>query len=571
MARGVPSSVRARAGVLVAVAALLAQGSSASPAGADVGHRGHSFSAASVDDPSGQKPQSKLWFNDGLWWGSLFAKSIEEFTIHRLDPATQTWVDTGTSLDARNDSEADTLFDGGRLYVASSSDRSADIRLTRFTYDPGAKAYQRDAGFPITLPAGPVESVVLDQDSSGRLWITYTSGSKVHVTHTTNDHTSWIAPYVLPVSGASNLSADDISALVSFDGRIGVMWSNQTDQKIYFAQHIDGEPESQWHLGVALQGDRAADDHINLKSLQADVAGRVFAAVKTSKGDDTPPAGMADQVDLLVLDGLGGWTSHVFGTVEDDHTRPIVLTNQATRRLYVVATSPASSGAGVQTIYYKESSLDDPSFPPGAGTVLMQSSAGLDINDPTSTKQDLSTAPGIVVLASDPTNYWHNTLQQGSPLGGTPGSGASEPGSDGSASPDRVAPVIGRLAVRPRVFRKARGPRRAGARRAAWVRYDISETAVVRFKVLRAVSGRRVRGRCARRTRTNRSRRVCTRFVRVRGSIVHRANPGFNRLRFNGRMARRALVPDRYRLVAIAADSARNVSRPRSAAFRIRR
>ena len=116
-----------------------------------------------------------------------------------------------------------------------------------------------------------------------------------------------------------------------------------------------------------------------------------------------------DQIDLLELDA-GAWRSYVFGTVGDDQTRPIVLTDQLTRRLYVFATSPTNPDPGTQAIYYKETSLDAPAFAPGPGTAFMHGDAGADINDATSTKQDLSVAPQLVVLASDLTNYWHNAF-----------------------------------------------------------------------------------------------------------------------------------------------------------------
>ena len=43
-----------------------------------------------------------------------------KFTIHRLDLATQTWVDTGVAADTRESVRLDALSDGNKLYVASS-------------------------------------------------------------------------------------------------------------------------------------------------------------------------------------------------------------------------------------------------------------------------------------------------------------------------------------------------------------------------------------------------------------------------------------------------------------------
>ena len=60
------------------------------PAAEDFGYRDFSYDAASVVAPTGAKPQSKLWFNDGTWWGSLFNRSAEEHHIYRYDRATHT-------------------------------------------------------------------------------------------------------------------------------------------------------------------------------------------------------------------------------------------------------------------------------------------------------------------------------------------------------------------------------------------------------------------------------------------------------------------------------------------------
>src|SRR5918993_4179034 len=70
--------------------------------------------------PTAAKTQSKLWFNDGSWWGILFDGSSEEYRIYRYDEAKKSWDDTGTLVDARNNSRADALWDGPHLYVASA-------------------------------------------------------------------------------------------------------------------------------------------------------------------------------------------------------------------------------------------------------------------------------------------------------------------------------------------------------------------------------------------------------------------------------------------------------------------
>ena len=64
-----------------AVALLIARGALAA---SNVGYRDFSFAASGVGGAATpMMAQSKLWFNDGLWWGVLFDRSSEEYHIYR--------------------------------------------------------------------------------------------------------------------------------------------------------------------------------------------------------------------------------------------------------------------------------------------------------------------------------------------------------------------------------------------------------------------------------------------------------------------------------------------------------
>ena len=394
----------------------------AGPASADTGYRDFSFSAPNVVSPTGEKPQSKLWFNDGTWWGSLFNRSTEAYHIYRYDRTTHTWSDTGTALDDRNPSKADTLWDGTHLYVASatqSSTSGGSARLYRYSYDTATKRYTLDPGFPVNISSAGMEAIVLDKDSTGKLWATYTQGNQVYVNRSLGNDQTWGTPFVLPVKGTT-VSADDISGIVAFDTstaapQIGVMWSNQIDSAMYFATHRDGDADDIWQASrTAIQGPNQADDHISLRSLQADdVSGRVFAAVKTSLNDVPNPNPNAPLNLLLVRGQDGSWTNNVFGRVGDDHTRPIVMIDREHRNLYMFATASTNGG----TIYYKKSPLDNISFPTGKGTPFIQSTTDKRINNATSTKQNINSMTGLLVQASDDTskNYLHNFMDLGDP------------------------------------------------------------------------------------------------------------------------------------------------------------
>ena len=57
---------------MVVLASLLVTVGNGSVAGARPGDRGHEGIAyVEAVNPTASKPQSKLWFNDGLWWGVM--------------------------------------------------------------------------------------------------------------------------------------------------------------------------------------------------------------------------------------------------------------------------------------------------------------------------------------------------------------------------------------------------------------------------------------------------------------------------------------------------------------------
>ncbi len=87
----------------------------------DVGYRDFSFpsNTGANSEPTAEKPESKLWWNDGFWWASMWSTSGNTYRIHRLEVPTQSWIDTGIDLDPRKDTKADALWDGQRLYVVS--------------------------------------------------------------------------------------------------------------------------------------------------------------------------------------------------------------------------------------------------------------------------------------------------------------------------------------------------------------------------------------------------------------------------------------------------------------------
>ncbi|HEY7033649.1 MAG TPA: DNRLRE domain-containing protein, partial [Thermomicrobiales bacterium] len=417
-----------------------------------VGYR--DFPHGLMSAPSTKEGQSKLWFNDGAWWGALFSPTAGSFRIHRLDPTTHRWIDTGTVIDTRSAARIDALWDGGALYTVSAiygplAGDSAQVR--RFSYNAASRTYSLDAGFPVTISSGGMETVVIAEDTTGTLWATFTQGSKVYVTHSQGGDATWVTPYVLPATGTSVYS-DDISTVAAFGSNIGVMWSNQCEvgksgctvdeNKMYFAWHADGAADNAWTGEVAYQlpnNGQAADDHMNLK---ADSTGRLYAAVKTSLNRAGEPL-----IHLLVRQPGGGWSSYTWGTAEYNHTRPVVLIDESAGKLYLFAAAPCCNGG---RIYYKETSLGNIAFEPGLGKEFIASNNDPYINNPTSTKQTVSSATGLVVLAGDDTTgyYLHNSLGLGAPSAAAGTATLAEGSMWGATlSADGIARTIGWLGV----------------------------------------------------------------------------------------------------------------------------
>ncbi|HET9221369.1 MAG TPA: hypothetical protein VFO07_02640 [Roseiflexaceae bacterium] len=383
-----------------------------------------------ANTPTGEKPQSKLWYNDGRWWADMVAADGLHY-IYYLDVPTQTWMKTTTALDPRTKTKSDCLWDGVHLYVASgggSSSTGADLeaKLYRYTYNATSKTYALDSGFPVTIRTGGAETLVLDKDSTGKLWITYTQSNKVWINRSTTGDNAWNPaaafnpPNATGETGSASVDPDDISTLVAYDGKLGVMWSKHStaggvdnNASFYFAYRSDGTPDTTWQTKNIYKGPNFSDDHLNLKALQAS-GKEIYAVVKTSL---TGTSTQTPQILLLAgkPNGSGGlnWSVTMVSSSYETLTRPVLLLDPEHRKLHVFL---ADEGGG--NIYYKQSSMDAIAFPSGKGAAFIQAGAGLTtINDPTSTKQSVNSASGIVILASDNNAKWyaHNYMDLGGP------------------------------------------------------------------------------------------------------------------------------------------------------------
>ncbi|CAN5754676.1 hypothetical protein BH10CHL1_BH10CHL1_39540 [soil metagenome] len=410
--------------------------------------------AGIVNSPTGEKPESKLWWNDGYWWGNLFNPTAGVNRIYRLNWGTQTWEDTGVTVDPRTNAKADVLWDqaNNTLYIASHGFRDTASpsttqvgRLFKYTYNPLTQTYTPVAGFPKDINTDRTEILVIAQEAkpgnSNNLWATYvatdTGKSRVYANYSIDAGVSWTKLDLSTVTGITTtavVTPGDISAIVAFTDtqgtKVGVMWSDPTNgenlssAKLHFAWHKDVDPKTTWTL-QSINLPNAADDHINLKSLQT-TGGAVFAAIKMNTSTATSPLN-----GVVARDTDGSFSFHLYSNKQDDDTRPIVVVdrgnvaNTTDDQLYMFV-SGKSSGSKIcykpLTIKFPLATMGD--FPQATqngncGTSFIEDIVRKRIDDPTSTKQNVNSTTGIVVAASDNITghvYVHNVLGDPPPV-----------------------------------------------------------------------------------------------------------------------------------------------------------
>jgi hypothetical protein len=337
--------------------------------------RGPEFDPDTYHRPSGDKPQSKLWHSHGAWWAVMAASDGQGFSIYRLDWASQDWADTGILVDERPRAKSDVLWDDPHLYVLSGGTRSGAghaIRLVRFSFDEEEFQFVRDADFPVAITEHGSRSATLARDSRGVLWAAFIHENRVLVANSAGSDHRWSMPRRLPVAG-TDVDADE-AAVIAYGSNLGVVWSNQNEDAVYFATRADGSPITEWTATrTAVSGLKHADDHINVAALGEGDEARLFVAIKTSLGDLPVRNPRHPQIMLLIREPDGSWSQHLVSRVRDSQTRPIVVLDEVGGTVYVFA-------AGRDGIYFKASALERISFESGQGRAAI---TGARLNDPT--------------------------------------------------------------------------------------------------------------------------------------------------------------------------------------------
>jgi hypothetical protein len=328
--------------------------------------------------------------------------------------------------------------------------------------------------------------------------------------------------------------------------------------------------------GLALEGCNSANDANHVVSNLV-AAGNVFTGAGAGGRDGAGVyigcSGGPAHVTLLdstIAGNGGGGTTGLFGGPDDFLTMQNSIVAQNTGGTDL-------SGFSSKTVTFSDACP----LPPGAGNLcsnpLLVSPAAGDVHQ-TAASPTLDKGSNALVPAGLSTDFEGNPRIQGAAVDigaderAAPGAAqdSTDPNVTGTAIDKAFAVAKGATPVTGRAAAKRK---RKKVKRGTTIRYTLSEAATVRLRIDRALAGRRVTRKrkrvCAKPTRKNRKRRKCTRYKRAGRTLVRTSKAGKNRVKFTGRIARKALKRGRYRLTIVATDAAGNASKARRLNFRI--
>jgi len=332
---------------------------------------------------TGEKPQSKVWSHDDIWWAVLPNQSGTKLW-QLIDTK---WIDVLHLSDSTN-TKADIRAIGNVTHILLYQGWNSE--LVSVEYDIMNKMYK-----PWSARPDPVrinleklgETATIDIDTSGRMWLASDDETEIHVRWSDSPYVKWSKPITI----ATGISADDICAISTFpDGSTGVLWSNQKTKRFGFRLHVNGTSPDNWLADEIPASGSAitlklgmADDHINFAVA---LDGTLYAVVKTSYDTEGYPL-----IALLVRRPNGNWDK--LYNIDDEGSRGIILLNEKGNNLVIIYSSYRD-----HQIVFKKSDLKKILFGERC-TLLNSNNETGSVNNVTSTKQNYNNE--IVIIASE--------------------------------------------------------------------------------------------------------------------------------------------------------------------------
>jgi hypothetical protein len=238
-----------------------------------------------VDEPTADKPQSKVWFAAGHWWAWLPWSGSGSKVWRRGEDGQWTEEEHLNKTLGALPKQVDVWAAGNLVVAAMCQDRK--LAVVSLLWNEESNRYLLNAP-PLTLEeTGRIETVTVDRDKAGFFWLAYPADSadtRKIVTRIVPPEFNRLGPKVVL---ADDVKHDDICVIARMNGSMGVLWSNQKTEQVLYSRHQSGSPVGEWWApDTVASGNETADDHLNFCKPRIRGRGendvRLFAATKNS-------------------------------------------------------------------------------------------------------------------------------------------------------------------------------------------------------------------------------------------------------------------------------------------------
>jgi hypothetical protein len=241
-----------------------------------------------------------------------------------------------------------------------------------------------------------IETATIARDGQDCWWIAYPWQQRMWVRALPAGADAWSDPLTI----CEAIGADDLGTLIALPDGVGLAWSDQVNDAMWFRLHRDGQPIDTWQPSEVIErGNRTADDHLNAAVTSG---GTLYLATKNSVDRVDSP-----QLVLRVRSPRGQWQNLPFAarTQAAEPSRPIVVAAGQPEQLYLLYTLYGRGGSArskTNQIVWQSapSGMVDGKALAGPAHVLIAPEAA--VNNVTACKGHRPKGAPWIVLASDP-------------------------------------------------------------------------------------------------------------------------------------------------------------------------
>ena len=326
--------------------------------------------------PVTEKPLKPLWFHAGSWW--ILARDGDDWRVYRRS-SSGSWTSSSPVLTS-NVTTMDAHLHGNGLVTWYGNPQ-----MGRIAYDNGSWVVDVAA---VTVPS------ISNQKNAGGHCVVDSQGRAWGFGGPAGEIRYFVRDSDLSALQGDTLLTDDpptvehVSRSVVWDGKVGVLWDNQTVERMRFIWRNDGDTLTTWQTIENASADTPdnADDH---GDITPGPDGDLLAVWKTELSGESAPV-----IRYARRTSAGSWVDEttvflwVGPSSADEHTRPRVVYDSTEDEVVVLATFNFNGGP----IEYRRSPRLNPSF----GDV--QTAIAGTTNNVTVSHHEVTATSGLLVV-----------------------------------------------------------------------------------------------------------------------------------------------------------------------------